>query len=197
MKTLADQYPVSDACRALDISRSGYYAWLQRSPSKRAVSEQVWVSDITYVPKEEGWLYLAGIVDACSRRVVGCAMSDRLTTELPLDALRMALTHRRPPRGLVHHSDRGSQYASQAYREVLDRWRLKPSMSRKGNCYDNAMMVSFWATLKKELIYRVRFSTRAEAYRSIVEYIEVFYHRVRLHSSLGYRSPVDFETMSN
>ena len=281
MKTIESEYPLTDSCRALGVSRSGYYAWQRRVPSGRDQAngeltleiqslfvqylkcygsprmtrelhrrgrvcgknrvarlmrqnglrvvqrrcfrpqttdsqhdypiapnrlaqqkaanrtDEVWVSDITYVPTGEGFLYLAGLVDAYSRRVVGWAMRDRLDTQLPLDALRMALDHRQPPHGLLHHSDRGCQYASEAYRAVLTRRGLQPSMSRKGNCYDNAMMESFWATLKKELVHRCRFQTRAEAYRAIFEYIEVFYNRVRLHSSLGYQSPVDFETMKN
>jgi len=169
--------------------------WAQHETVKEP--NEVWVSDITYVPTGEGWLYVAGLVDAYSRRVVGWAMSDRLDTQLPLDALRMALEQRQPPQGLMHHSDRGCQYASEAYRTVLTQRGLQASMSRKGNCYDNAMMESFWATLKKELVHRRRFLTRAEAYRAIFEYIEVFYNRQRLHSSLGYQSPVDFETMRN
>jgi transposase InsO family protein len=281
MKTIESDYPLTDGCRALGVSRSGYYAWDRREPSPRAqanqtlteeisdlfeqrqqrygspritrelrqrgrvcgenrvarlmrenrlnatpkrrfrvlttnsdhdlpiapnrladVSEitrpnQVWVGDITYVSTDEGWLYLAGILDAYSRRVVGWAMSDNLETELPLTALRMALRHRGPSSGVLHHSDRGCQYASDRYREQLMASALVPSMSRSGNCYDNAMMESFWATLKRELVYRRRFATRAEASRAIFEYIEVFYNRERLHSSLGYQSPVDFETMKN
>lgn len=281
MKTIEQEYPLTDCCRALGVSRSGYYAWCRRKPGPRAeanhrlsaeitglfeqrqqrygspritrelrrrghecgenrvarlmrkkrlnatpkrrfrimttnsdhdlpiapnrlakVTEinrpnQVWVGDITYVSTDEGWLYLAGIMDAYSRRVVGWAMSENLETELPLTALKMALKHRGPSSGLLHHSDRGCQYASDRYREQLMASALVPSMSRSGNCYDNAMMESFWATLKRELVYRRRFATRAEAYRAIFEYIEVFYNRERLHSSLGYQSPVDFETMKN
>jgi len=281
MKTIESKYPLTDCCRALGVSRSGYYAWDQREPSSRTQANQVlkeeiavifeqrqqrygspritrelrqrgrvcgenrvarlmrqkrlnatpkrrfrvmttnsnhdlpiapnrladvteitrpnqvWVGDITYVPTDEGWLYVAGILDAYSRRVVGWAMGNSLETDLPLSALEMALKHRQPSGDLLHHTDRGCQYASDRYRELLTTSALVPSMSRAGNCYDNAMMESFWATLKRELIYRYRFATRAQAYRAIFEYIEVFYNRERLHSSLGYQSPVDFETMNN
>jgi len=281
MKTIEHQYPVSDGCEALGVSRSGYYAWRERVPAPRTVAndslvveietlfearqrrygspritrdlrkrgktcgenrvarlmrqkgldatpkrrfrvmttqsnhdlpiapnrlaeaptstgpDQIWVSDITYVSTEEGWLYVAGILDAYSRRIVGWAMSDNLGTELPLNALKMALHQRRPGPGLLHHSDRGCQYASDRYRDQLAGATLIPSMSRSGNCYDNAMMESFWASLKRELVHRPCFATRAEAYRAIFEYIEVFYNRERLHSSLGYQAPVDFETMRN
>lgn len=280
MKTLEGQYPITDGCEALGVSRSGYYAWRGRKTPRRtqANSEllrdicalfeakkrrygspritrdlrrdghicgknrvarlmqqegldatpkrrfrvtttqrdphlpvapnrlgqavpstepnQIWVSDITYVETGEGWLYLAAILDAYSRRIVGWAMCDNLQTELVLQALQMALQQRRPKQGLLHHSDRGCQYASERYREQLRAAALIPSMSRAGNCYDNAMMESFWATLKRELVYRCRFSTRVEAYRDIFEYIEVFYNRERIHSSLGYQTPVDFETMN-
>jgi transposase InsO family protein len=161
------------------------------------VPDRVWVGDITYVQTDEGWLYVAGILDAWSRRIVGWAMADHLGTELPLAALQMALKQRSPAAGLLHHSDRGCQYASDRYREALQACASIPSMSRAGNCYDNAMMESFWATLKRELVYARRFATRADAARALFEYIEVFYNRERLHSSLGYQSPVDFETMSN
>jgi putative transposase len=136
---------------------------------------QVWVGDITYVSTDEGWLYMAGILDAYSRRVVGWAMGESLETDLPLTALQMALKHRRPSSGVLHHSDRGCQYAGDRYREVLMAAALVPRMSRAGNCYDNAMMESFWATLKRERVDRRRLATRAEAYRAIFEYIEVFY----------------------
>ena len=156
---------------------------------------QVWVTDITYVETEEGWLYLAGVLDLYSRRLVGWAMSSSLATALPLAALHMALTHRQPPPGLVHHSDRGVQYASAEYRRVLHQHRLVASMSRRGNCYDNATMESFWSTLKHELIYRRLFLTRAAASTAIFAFIERFYNRVRLHSSLDYHSPLDFEAL--
>lgn len=158
---------------------------------------QVWVGDITYIHTEEGWLYLAGILDLYSRRLAGWAMSERIDTELILSAWGMALTQRRPAPGLVFHSDRGVQYASHDYRRALERAQAIASMSRKGNCYDNAAMESFWSTLKHELVYRRSFATRAQARQAIFEFIEGFYNRRRLHSSLGYRSPIDFENQNN
>jgi len=156
---------------------------------------QIWVADITYIPTDEGWLYLASILDLCSRKVVGWSLQATLRTELVLAALEMALESRRPPAGLIHHSDRGSQYASGAYQEVLKEHGLVCSMSGKGNCYDNAVKESFFHTLKTELVYRCHYRTRDEARSSIFEYIEVFYNRRRLHSSLGYRTPVEFEEL--
>jgi len=155
--------------------------------------DAVWVADITYVPTDEGWLYVAGVLDRCTRRCIGWAFDDTLATTLPMAALDMALAQRRPPTGLVHHSDRGVQYASAAYRQRLAQTGVVPSMSRRGNCYDNAMMESFWSTLKRGLIHRQTFATRA----AIFEWIEVFYNRVRFHSALGGQSPVDFETQLN
>ena len=159
--------------------------------------DAIWVADITYVETAEGWLYVAGVLDRGTRRCVGWAMGDTLATTLPLAALNMALKQRRPTAGLVHHSDRGVQYASAAYRQRLAQAGVIPSMSRPGNCYDNAAMESFWSSLKRELVHRCQFATRAEARASIFEWIEVFYNRERLHSALGYHSPVDFETNLN
>jgi transposase InsO family protein len=159
--------------------------------------DQIWVTDITYVPTDEGWLYLAGVLDLYSRKIVGWAMEDTLATTLPLAALEMACQQRRPTKGLLHHSDQGVQYASQDYRDRLGAWGLEASMSRKANCYDNATMESFWSTLKHELVYRCQFRTRAQARRCLFEWIEAFYNRTRLHSSLGYKSPVDFENQLN
>lgn len=159
--------------------------------------DAVWVADITYVPTLEGWLYVAGVLDRCTRRCVGWAMGNSLETGLPLAALDMALMQRKPPTGLLHHSDRGVQYASAAYRQRLAAAGVVPSMSRKGNCYDNAMMESFWSTMKRELVHRCCFATRAQARAAIFEWIEIFYNRVRFHSALGYQSPVDFETKLN
>ena len=155
--------------------------------------DEVWVSDITYVPTQEGWLYLAGVLDLYSRRLIGWAMGSGLETALPLAALLMALRHRRPPAGVVHHSDRGCQYASSVYRSALAANGCVASMSSRGNCYDNAAMEAFWSTLKHELVYRRDFRTRAEATTAIFDYIESFYNRVRLHSALGYQSPLDYE----
>ena len=158
---------------------------------------QIWVGDITYIPTDEGWLYLAGILDLYSRRLAGWAMSQHIDTELILAAWNMARTQSQPPPGLVFHSDRGVQYASHGYRLALQQAQSIASMSRKGNCYDNAAMESFWSTLKHELIYRRHFKTQAQARQAIFEFIESFYNRRRLHSALGYRSPVDFENQNN
>jgi transposase InsO family protein len=165
---------------------------LGRATPSRA--DQVWVSDLTYVPTDEGWLYVAGVLDRCSRYLVGWAMGSTLDTSLPLSALRMALNRRRPQPGLIHHSDRGVQYASGAYRDALAEHGAVASMSRKANCYDNAAMESFWSTLKHELVYRRRFATREQARTAIFDYIEGFYNRSRMHSALGYKSPLDYET---
>ena len=154
---------------------------------------QVWVADITYVPTRQGWLYLAAVEDLYSRQIVGWSMSERITSRLVVDALEMAITRRLPGEGLLTHSDRGSQYASDHYQRLLERHAITCSMSRRGNCWDNAPMESFFATLKKELIHHEDYQTRAEARASIFEYIEVFYNRVRRHSALDYRSPVEYE----
>jgi putative transposase len=155
--------------------------------------DTAWAADITYIPTAEGWLYLAAVIDLCSRKVVGWATADHLRADLPLEALRMALAHRRPIGALLHHSDRGSQYASDAYRSLLAGHGIEPSMSRKGNCWDNAVVESFFGTLKRELVHHESYACRDEARRSLFEYIEVFYNRQRRHSTLGYRSPAEFE----
>jgi len=155
--------------------------------------DRAWVSDLTYVPTREGWLYLATVLDLASRRVVGWAMRDTLETDVALSALRMALTARRPPPGLVHHSDRGVQYARGEYQALLAQHGLVPSMSRKGNCWDNAVAESFFATLEWELLQRHDWRTRTEARSAIFAYIEGWYNRERLHSTLGYRSPAQYE----
>jgi putative transposase len=160
-------------------------------------TDQVWLADITYVETAEGWLYLAGVLDLHSRRIVGWAMSQRVDTELVLGAWNMALCHRQPAQELLFHSDRGAQYASGQFRQHLTRAGVKASMSRKANCYDNAAMESFWSTLKMELIYRRKFASRRQAQREIFDYIEVFYNRQRIHSALGYRSPEQFEREQN
>jgi putative transposase len=158
-----------------------------------------WVSDITYVPTAEGWLFLAVVIDIYSRLVVGHAMADHLKAGLALDALEMALRGRSPAegawpdQGLLHHSDRGVQYACASYRAVLEAHGIEPLMSRTGNCYDNAVAESFFATFKRELVDRERYATRDAARQSIFEYIEVFYNRQRRHSTLGYMSPAQFE----
>lgn len=266
-----DTWPVVRMCRVLEVSVSGFYAWLKRTPGPRARANaqlvqrirvihmesrqtygylrvqaqlraegvqagkhrvarlmrqaglqprhvkhrrvttcsgdtpafapnllaqdfhaerpnQKWVADITYIATREGWLYLAGVMDVFSRRIVGWSMSTRLDRSLPANALRMAIQQRGLP-GL-HHSDRGTQYTSEEYLKLLDDVAL--SMSRKGNCYDNALKESFWGTLKTECAHRV-FETRDEARRAIFDYLECFYNRRRLHSALGYRSPAAFE----
>ena len=158
-----------------------------------AQPNRVWAGDITYVWTAEGWLYLAVLLDLYSRAVIGWAMGQRLTVDLAERALTMALGHRPCTAGLLHHSDRGSQYAATSYQRVLKAHGLIPSMSRKGNCWDNACVESFFGTLKRELVYHRHYATRDEATRDIFEYIEVFYNRMRRHSALGYDSPAEFE----
>lgn len=162
-----------------------------------AAPNQIWVGDVTYIQTGQGWLYLAAVLDLYSRKIVGWSMADRNDTSLILKALSMALCHRQPPRDLLFHSDRGVQYASADYRAALVQAGLTPSMSRKGNCYDNAFIESFWSTLKLELVYRREFQTRRQAEIAIFDYIEAFYNRQRTHSSLGFLSPVDFENKNN
>ncbi len=154
---------------------------------------QTWTADITYIPTREGWLYLAVVEDLHSRQIVGWSMSERIDSRLVVDALAMAVARRLPGEGLVSHSDRGSQYASEHYRRLLSGHGITCSMSRRANCWDNAPMESFFASLKKELVHDEDYQTRAEARASLFEYIEVFYNRIRRHSSLGYRSPVEYE----
>lgn len=154
---------------------------------------QAWVGDITYIPTDEGWLYLAVLLDLFSRRVVGWAMDKTMTRELPLRALRMALQDRRPSKGLIHHTDRGSQYASADYQRVLTAAGIVASMSAKGRCYDNAVAESFFHSLKVELVHGRRFASREGAMSEIFKYMEVFYNRRRLHSALHYVSPADYE----
>jgi len=157
---------------------------------------QAWVGDITYIWTAEGWAYLAVLLDLYSRRVVGWALRKSLSRELAVSALKHALTCRKPPLGLVHHTDRGSQYASQEYRELLARHGAACSMSAAGNCYDNAVAESFFATLKKELVHGCAFETRSEAYDAISDYIENYYNPKRRHSAVGNVSPINFELAS-
>jgi putative transposase len=164
-----------------------------RQQFKVAAPNEVWVSDITYVPTDEGWLYVAGHKDLFSGNIVGYAMGDRLTRDLVSQSLFKAVAAKRPTQGLIHHSDRGSQYCSHEYRNLIDRFGLKMSMSGKGNCYDNAPMESFWGTLKQELVHHRRYRTRPEAIRDITEYIEIFYNRQRRQARLGFLSPVVYE----
>jgi transposase InsO family protein len=271
------RFGVQRLCRLLGVSRSGYYAWHKRPPSKRAREDRVllaliraayrashriygyrkvfarvetdiacgrdrvarlmrenglrgkqkrrfvvttqsrhnlplapnllsqdftastidqkWVADITYVRTRQGWLYLAAIEDLFSRFIVGWAMERTLSDLLTCKALQMALGRRQPVAGLIHHSDRGGQYASKNYRELLQKAGIEPSMSRRGNAYDNAPIESFFSRLKNEWIHGRKYRTRDEARRDIFEYIEVFYNRQRVHSALGYRSPLEFEAL--
>jgi len=160
---------------------------------KVTAPNKVWVSDITYVPTDEGWLYVAAHKDLFTADIVGYAMGERLTRNLVSQSLFKAVAAKRPAKGLIHHSDRGSQYCSHEYRNILERFGLKASMSRKGNCYDNAPMESFWGTLKQELVYHRRYRTRQEAIQDITEYLEIFYKRQRLQPGLGFLSPAVFE----
>lgn len=281
IKESLSEYPVEVSCDVLEVSRSGYYAWLHRPRSARdlrreelaqkikeahernrsvygsprvyqvllsqgekvcentvadimkerrikaktkrkfvptttdskhhqpiadnlldrqfaaELPNQKWAVDITYIPTDEGWLYLAGVIDLCSRKIVGWSMADHMRTELVSNALTMAITRRSPGEGLLHHSDRGVQYASDDYLRLLQLHGIEVSMSGKGDCWDNAAMESFWATLKTELVNDERYATHEQAKQSIFEYIEIFYNRQRLHSSLGYKSPESFEAGLN
>lgn len=154
---------------------------------------QKWVADITYIPTDEGWLYVAGVLDLFSRKIVGWDMSSQIDATLVERALRMALYQRHPEKGLLHHSDRGVQYASHQVRDILAANQIQVSMSGKGDCYDNAVIESFWGTLKNEWVHHQRYKTRSQARTDIFGYIEGFYNTVRLHSTLGYLSPSDFE----
>jgi putative transposase len=153
--------------------------------------DTVWLADISYIPTGEGFLYLAAIEDMATREIVGWSMADHLRAELCIGALVMAIQRHHPPRGLVHHGDRGVQYASEPYRAVLERHGITQSMSRRGNCLDNAPMESFFASLKTEHVHQLRFRTREEAKAAVFDYIEIFYNRQRLHSAIGYRTPAE------
>jgi putative transposase len=159
--------------------------------------DQVWVTDATCVLTGQGWLYVVALLDVYTRKIVGWSMHESLDANLVIQALRMAIQQRRPAPGLIVHSDRGTQFASAAFRQVLAAHQLVASMSRKGNCYDNAFIESFWSSLKYETVYHQRFGTRAEARCVIFDYIESFYNRIRLHSALGYQSPISFELKHN
>jgi transposase InsO family protein len=170
---------------------------LDRQFDSAALPDHKWAADITYVPTGEGWLYPAGVIDLCSRKIVGWSMADHMRTDLVADALRMAVARRQPGAGLLHHSDRGVQYASDDYQGLLQSNGLACSMSGRGDCWDNAVMESFWGTLEGELVNHEHYATRDQARAAIFEYIEVFYNRHRLHSSLGYVSPEQFEASLN
>lgn len=275
MKELRLDYSILLLSRVLNTSASGYYAWVERPPSKRAQEEvrleleiraahkrtrqtygperlqhdlakhgvrvgicrikrirkklgirckqkrrfkattdsrhrlpvaenllgqefkvyrpnAVWVSDITYVPTDEGWLYLAGHKDLFTGEIVGYAMGERLTRNLAIQSLLRATAARRPAKGMIHHSDRGSQYCAYEYQQILGQFELRASMSGKGNCYDNAPMESFWGTLKQELVNHRHYTSRQEAIRDITEYIEIFYNRQRRQARLGFLSPAAY-----
>lgn len=164
---------------------------------KATAPNQIWVGDITYIETQEGWLYLAAILDLYSRKIVGWAMSEHIDTTLVLKAFDMAILHRQPSGQTLFHSDRGVQYASADYRQALAQSGLLASMSRKANCYDNAAMESFWSTLKLELVYRSSFASRSQARSQIFDYIETFYNPQRSHTALNFRSPIDFENLNN
>lgn len=172
-------YPITPNLLAKDFQ--------SKMPNKK------WVGDITYIPTDEGWLYLAAVEDLFTRKVVGWALDSRMTKQLTINAVDQAITKERPSEGLIFHSDRGSQYAAYAYQDKLVAHSIRQSMSSKGDCYDNASMESFFATLKKDLIHGRRFRTRAEAKLAVIDYIETWYNSKRLHSSLDYMSPMEFE----
>ena len=165
---------------------------LDRRFSQTTSPNQVWVADITYIPTDEGWLYLAALKDLHTCEIVGWAMDSRMTQTLVADALRAAYWRNKPKPGLMHHSDRGSQYCSHAYRALQASYGMQTSMSRKGNCWDNAPMESFFGTLKTESLHHYRFTTREQARQTIFEYIEVFYNRIRRHAKIGNQIPADF-----
>ena len=190
-KTVKKWRATTDSKHALPIAANG----LDRQFAVTAPN-RVWAGDITYVWTDEGWLYLAVVLDLFSRRVIGWAMGSRLTADLATQALTMALWRRKPAPGLTHHSDRGVQYASRDYQRRLAEAGIRCSMSRKGNCWDNACVESFFATLKKELIHDARYATREDARQDVFEWIEVFYNRQRRHTTLGYRSPAEFEAIT-
>jgi len=160
---------------------------------KAAAPNRIWVTDITYIPTEEGWLYLAGHKDIFTGEIVGYALGPRMTKNLVSQSLFRAVAAKGPVPGLIHHSDRGSQYCAHEYRRLLDQFHMRASMSGKGDCYDNAPMESFWGTLKSELVHHRRYGTRREAIRDITEYIEIFYNRQRRQARLGYLSPAAYE----
>jgi putative transposase len=276
MKAMRFRHSIGRMCHLLGVSKSGYYKWLNRKPSKRVLEEgrleveikaahqrtretygperlqhelkeqgvrvgicrlrrirkklgirckqrrkfkattdskhalpvaenllnqqfeatrpnEVWLSDITYIPTEEGWLYLAGHKDLFTGEIVGYGMGSRITKNLVSQSLFKAVGAKRPGPGLIHHSDRGVQYCSHEYRRLMDQFKMRASMSKKGDCYDNAPMESFWGTLKNELVHHSRYKTREQAIREITEHIEVFYNRQRRQARLGYLSPVVYE----
>jgi putative transposase len=178
----------TDSCHSLPVAAN-----LLARDFSAAAPNQKWVADITYIRTGEGWLYLAGVMDLYSRRIIGWSMSDRIDAELVCQAMNMAIRHRQPGPGLVHHSDRGVQYAAEDFQAILTRCGIGCSMSRKGNCWDNASKESFFGKFKAEWVYHRVYATKEEAKLDIFWYIEVFYNRMRRHAALGYVSPVEFE----
>jgi len=179
-----------------DGSVQGTLDLVQRQFAAQKVKpDQIWVGDISYLRTWEGWCYLATVIDLASRRVVGFAVADHMRASLVCDALEMAVGQRQPEAGLIFHSDRGSQYTSQTFRDLLAQSGIRQSLSRPRQCWDNAVAESFFATLKMELVYRQPLPTRAAARTAVFEYVEIFYNRQRLHSSLGYRSPTEYEAL--
>lgn len=158
---------------------------------------RIWVGDITFIPTRKGWLYLAVQVDLFSRRIIGWSMSERINQQLVIDALIMAIQQRTPEPGLIHHSDQGIQYTGASYQKILKTYEMIVSMSRKGNCYDNAVAESFFSNLKNELVYHCDYHDREEARAAVFKYIEIFYNRKRLHQTLAYKSPVQYEALAN
>ena len=210
IQELRSDYPVPVLCRALEVSTSGYYNWLKRPDSPRQKQEARLVIEIkaahkrnreTYGPErlqtdlaEKGIEVLAGHKDLCTGEVVGYAMGERMTKNLVSQSLFRAMSAKRPAADLIHHSDRGSQYCSLEFRSLLEQFGMRASMSRRGNCYDNAPIESFWGMLKNELVHHCRYATRREAMREITEYIEIFYNRQRRQRRLGYLSPAAYES---
>lgn len=178
-----------------DPKRVGLPDLIQRDFSATQPNQK-WVADVTYLATQEGWLYLAAVMDLYSRSIVGWSMQPDMTAELVCNALRMGVSNRHPPVDLIHHSDRGSQYTSQAFQNLLASQHIRSSVGRKGDCYDNAVMESFFATLKRECVQQRIFSTRRQAQSVVFRYIEVFYNRQRLHSTLGYHAPLEFEHLA-
>ena len=198
------EYRVATMCRVLKVARAGFYAWLHQPNSNRVNREftvdapdLIWVTDITYIRTWQGWLYLAVVLDLHSRAVVGWSMKPTIAKEVVLDALMMAVWRRKPTQEVIVHSDQGSQYGSDDWKRFCDANKLLPSMSRRGNCWDNAVAESFFSSLKKERIRKRIYKTRDLARADVFDYIEVFYNRTRRHSHLGGVSPEAFERASN
>lgn len=182
-------------------TRSKHRHWIAPNRLERNFTatrvNRVWVGDVTFIASRAGWLYLAVLLDLYSRKVVGWSMSNSNNGQLVKDSLDMAVMHRQPGKGLIHHTDRGSTYAMESYREILTQHGMISGMSRKGGCWDNAVAESFFANLKNELVYWQHFKTREEARSAIFDYIEIFYNRQRLHQTLNYQSPEQFENMKH